>query len=104
MGSKKEETHNVHHLDSADYDCIGWITIISLDIVPVHNLALHRECRLGHMGGFDSSATLACVAGGGEEREHTEMIFGSNQIISIHPHQTGRRWKCSWKLPRMVPR
>lgn len=94
----------MHHLDSANDDCIGWITIVSLDIVPVHDLAFHRECRFGHMGGFDRSAMSACVASESEEKDHTGMIFGSNQIISIHPHRREHRWKCSWKLPRMAPR
>jgi len=55
----ERETYNVHHLDSADYYCIGWITIIGFDIVPVHDLAFHRECRFGHMGGLDGSGTSA---------------------------------------------
>lgn len=53
---EEERTYDVHHLDSSDNDGVCRVTLIGLDIVPVHHLALHGEGGFGNVGDFDRSA------------------------------------------------
>ena len=49
-------SHHVESLDAAKDDRVGSLSVCTGDLVPVHQLALHGECRFGDVGRLDSSA------------------------------------------------